>query len=109
MPIYEYECKQCGTIASLLVIGYTDPEDLVCDACGSTKMNRIISKVNFRLPPGFSSTGSGRDSDDSYYKDSRNIGARAEQMLKQAGVEPSDDFKSKLDNYRSDPSKVLKE
>lgn len=111
MPIYEYECKACGGTVTILVRKPKDPEGLACDACGSKNLRRIISQVNFHLPQGdrLSSYTPGDERNESYYRDSRNIGLRAEQMLKNAGVDPGDAFKAKLDNLRSDPSRVLKE
>ena len=103
MPIYEYQCGKCGNVMSLIVKGFDDPKGLVCESCGSNRVKRIISQVNFTLPG-----GEGARKDDGYYRDTRNIGVTAEQMLKKAGVEPSDEFKSKLDNVRSDPGNFLK-
>jgi len=90
---------------------YEDSEGLACDACGSKDLKRIISKVNFHLPQNdrLSSYNPGNERDGSFYQDSRNIGLHAEQMLKKAGVDPGDTFRSKLDNLRSDPSRVLKD
>ena len=67
--------------------------------------------VNFLLAQGdrLSSYIPGKERNESYYRDSRNIGLRAEQMLKKAGVDPGDAFKAKLDNLRSAPSRVLKD
>ena len=111
MPIYEYECTSCGGFTSLLVSRSDDLKELVCSSCGSKELTRIISRVNFRLPQGdrLASYKPGDEKNDGFYRDSRNIGLRAEQMLKQAGVDPGDSFKAKLDNLRSDPSKILKD
>jgi putative FmdB family regulatory protein len=111
MPIYEYECSSCGNQVSILVSRPQDPKDLSCEFCGSKEMKRIISQVNFHLPQGdrLSSYSPANERNESYYRDSRNIGLRAEQMLKKAGVDPGDAFKSKLDNLRSDPSRVFKD
>lgn len=111
MPIYEYECRACGAIVSVLVRGFEDPPELVCDSCGSSDMKRIISQVSVRLTDAdrLSSYSPGAERNETFYKDTRNIGLRAEQMLKKAGVEPNDAFKSKLENLRSDPSRVLKD
>ena len=46
---------------------------------------------------------------DSFYKDSRNIGLNAEQMLEKAGVKPTEEFKSKLERLRTDPGSVIKD
>ena len=111
MPIYEYECQACGGTVTLLVRKPEDPEGLACDSCGSKDLRRIISQVNFHLPQGdrLSSYTPGDERSEGYSRDSRNIGLRAEQMLKKAGVDPGEAFKAKLDNLRSDPSRVLKE
>lgn len=111
MPIYEYECRSCGQLVSILVNRAENPQGLTCEFCGSKDLSRIVSPVNFHLPQGdrLASYKQGEEKNESFYKDSRNIGLRAEQMLKQAGVDPGEAFKSKLDNLRSDPSRVFKE
>jgi putative FmdB family regulatory protein len=111
VPIYEYECSECGGLASILVSRHEDPEELACNFCGSKNLKRIISRVNYHLPQGdrLSSYTPGVERNESFYRDSRNIGLRAEQMLKKAGVDPGDSFKANLDNLRSDPSRVFKD
>ncbi len=110
MPIYEYKCSVCGEITGILVHGYDPPGDSACGACGSTDVKRIISNVNYHH------SGSDRLSSydprsrhsESFLKDTRNIGLHAEYMLKKSGVKPTDEFKSKLENLRTDPSSVIK-
>ena len=111
MPIYEYECRSCGQLVSVLVNRAENHPGLTCESCGSKDLSRIVSPVNFHLPQGdrLSSYNPGDERNEKFYRDSRNIGLRAEQMLKKAGVDPGDTFKSKLDNLRSDPSRVFKE
>jgi putative FmdB family regulatory protein len=111
MPIYEYECKACGRLVSMLVNRAENPQGLICESCGSKDLSRIVSPVNFHLPQGdrLSSYTPENERNEGFYQDSRNIGLRAEQMLKKAGVDPGEAFKSKLDNLRSDPSRVFKE
>ncbi|HOO38449.1 MAG TPA: zinc ribbon domain-containing protein [Deltaproteobacteria bacterium] len=111
MPIYEYKCSACGSIQSVLVQGFKDPDGLTCNGCGSSEMKRIISRVNYHV------SGSDRLStynpasrhSDSFYKDTRNIGLQAEHMLNKAGVKPTDEFKSKLEKLRTDPGSVIKD
>jgi putative FmdB family regulatory protein len=110
MPIYEYKCLGCDHLTSFLVQGYTQPEDLKCESCGSQDLKRVISKVSYH------SSGSDRLSSynpdarksDGFYKDSRNIGLNAEKMLEKAGVKPTEEFKSKLERLRTDPGSVIK-
>lgn len=111
MPIYEYKCASCGRISSFFVQGFGDPEDLCCRACGGKELKRLISRVNYhqsqsdRLASYDPKAGKSGD----FYKDSRNIGLHAEHMLQKAGVKPTDEFKSKIENLRSDPSRVIKD
>jgi putative FmdB family regulatory protein len=111
MPIYEYRCLKCSHVTSILIQGYNGPEDLTCDECGSDDLKRIISKVNYHPSSSdrLSSYNRNARKSDSFYKDSRNIGLNAEQMLRKAGVKPTDEFKSKLERLRTDPGSVMKD
>jgi len=48
MPIYEYECKECGHQLDALQ-GINEPILSVCPACNTTSLKRLISAPNFRL------------------------------------------------------------
>ena len=111
MPIYEYKCLRCSQVTSILIQGYKGPEGLTCDKCGSDDLKRIISKVNYHTSSSdrLSSYNPNARKSDGFYKDSRNIGLNAEQMLKKAGVEPTDEFKNKLERLRTDPASVMKD
>ncbi|MBN1635219.1 MAG: hypothetical protein JW920_01820 [Deltaproteobacteria bacterium] len=111
MPIYEYKCNNCGNIQGILLRGYNDPDDLACDSCGSVDIKRIISRVNYHSSSSdrLNSYDSRARHTDSFYQDTRNIGLHAEQMLKKSGVEPTEDFKAKLEKVRTDPSSILKD
>ena len=45
MPIYEYECKQCGTQIEKIAVR---PKPVTCPSCGS-RMKRIIAPCTFVL------------------------------------------------------------
>ncbi len=111
MPIYEYRCGGCGAVRVVFVQGYADPEGLVCESCGGTELKRIISRVNYHGSQAdrLATYDPRQGRDDGFYRDSRNIGLHAERMLKQAGVEPSEDFKRKLDRVRTNPASVIKD
>jgi putative FmdB family regulatory protein len=47
MPIYEFECEECGSRFEELVSG--GRVDLACPRCGSRRILRLISPVS---PPG---------------------------------------------------------
>jgi len=45
MPIYEYNCKNCGNNFEYLVFGNDKPE--CCPACNSPKVNKLMSACGF--------------------------------------------------------------
>jgi putative FmdB family regulatory protein len=48
MPIYEYGCKECGSVTSALVRSTaTRAKKPVCARCGGKRVERIISKFAF--------------------------------------------------------------
>jgi putative FmdB family regulatory protein len=49
MPIYEYQCKDCGIISEFLTVqGKNDP--IFCRNCGSPNLGRILSATSFLNP-----------------------------------------------------------
>jgi putative FmdB family regulatory protein len=44
MPIYEYECHDCRKRTSVLTMRVSERIDAVCKHCGSTQMNRLMSR-----------------------------------------------------------------
>ena len=48
MPIYEYECKECGHQLDALQ-GINEPILSECPVCNTTSLKRLISAPNFRL------------------------------------------------------------
>ncbi|MGD9763963.1 MAG: zinc ribbon domain-containing protein [Candidatus Binatia bacterium] len=45
MPIYEYACHRCGAEQAHLV-RMGDPATPRCEACGSRRLRRLVSRVN---------------------------------------------------------------
>jgi len=43
MPIYEYLCTECGRVSELLVGIGRNSDPLVCDACGESRLERLMS------------------------------------------------------------------
>jgi putative FmdB family regulatory protein len=54
MPVYEFECEQCGDRFEELAP--SDTQSLACPACGSGRTRRLISPVS---PPGRQPRGAG--------------------------------------------------
>ncbi|HEY6419935.1 MAG TPA: zinc ribbon domain-containing protein [Candidatus Binataceae bacterium] len=48
MPIYEYQCKKCKRLTSVLTTRVSAKVDAVCRHCGSSRMSRIMSR--FAMP-----------------------------------------------------------
>ena len=47
MPIYEYECADCGRKQSFLIMNPTrDVPELRCKKCGGSNLIRLVSRVN---------------------------------------------------------------
>lgn len=59
MPIYEFECEECGARFEELVAAGSAS---VCPACGSQRTRRLYSEV---APPGRQPRGAGVRSDES--------------------------------------------
>ncbi|HEY5710004.1 MAG TPA: zinc ribbon domain-containing protein [Solirubrobacterales bacterium] len=54
MPVYEFECEQCGDRFEELA--RSDTHSLACPACGSGRTRRLLSPVS---PPGRQPRGAG--------------------------------------------------
>ena len=44
MPIYEYECIKCRHKSSILTMRISEKIEPLCSHCGSTEMNRLMSR-----------------------------------------------------------------
>ena len=44
MPIYEYQCEGCTKQFSLMQSVHTNPGETVCPACGTARLQRLISR-----------------------------------------------------------------
>jgi putative FmdB family regulatory protein len=73
MPIYEFQCEECGTCFEELVAA--DAGAPACAACGSGRTQRLISNVS---PPGRQPRGAAVRSDESRRRERE--AARAERL-----------------------------
>jgi putative FmdB family regulatory protein len=110
MPIYEFKCTTCEHVMDVLVPGYDIPKDLTCEKC-SGKVKKMISTGHYHQSESdrLAAYNPNTSKSDEFYKDTRNIGIQAEQMLKKAGVKPTEEFKSKLEKLRTNPGSVIKD
>ncbi len=49
MPIYEYQCQDCRRISGFLILNLNEPFTPICPKCGSSSLDRVLSRVNVRL------------------------------------------------------------
>ena len=75
MPIYEYECQECGYRHEALQKISDDPLT-DCPSCGASALRKLVSAAGFRL------SGSGW-----YETDFKNKGQAADSPAKSAGGE----------------------
>ncbi len=47
MPLYEYQCNQCGQRQSRLVYSWTSADGLLCKACAGSDLSRLVSGFSF--------------------------------------------------------------
>ena len=48
MPLFEYECRDCGAVFEVLQNRSDDPPD-ACESCGAPHVTRIMSQSAFHL------------------------------------------------------------
>jgi putative FmdB family regulatory protein len=109
MPIYEYQCKSCGRKFSQLVIRAAEASEVNCKRCGSADISRLISRVvvmrteESRL----ADLDTSKPHDESFYRDSRNIGLWAKKRARELGADLGPQFEETLEKARS--GKILDE
>lgn len=110
MPIYEYHCLKCSREFQFLYIRNDDLSP-VCPKCGGKDLKKLISRTSYHQSEKdrLASFRPGSMKDDSFYKDSRNIGLSAKKRAKDLGIDLGSGFENKLEKLRSDPSSVFDE
>jgi len=61
MPIYDYECRDCGAEVSDVFQKVTDPELKKCEACGTNGLYRIVTGGLHSFMAGSNTIGSVAD------------------------------------------------
>ncbi len=103
VAVYEYRCSECGTRLGITspIGSHVVPE--VCPGCQVGSLRRVFSGVAFHHS-GMSrreNVDTSRPADESWYRDSRNVGVRTEAKLKQMGVDLGDGFREVVEKARS--------
>ena len=64
MPIFEYDCVECGEMFEKLVRSSSARvEKITCPTCGSVKVKKKLSRFAAKSSGGFSSTSGASSSD----------------------------------------------
>jgi len=111
MPIYEYQCRHCKKQFQYLILKKEEENELLCPECGRSSPRKLISQVAFHVSESdrLKSYNPRARRDDSFYKDSRNIGLSAKKRAQEMSIDLGSGFEEKLEKLRTDPSSVLKD
>ena len=103
MPIYEYRCRNCGKICSLLILKSEDEKTIRCSHCKKTNLERIMSRfaVHKTEAQRLAEFDPRAPKDDSFYKDSRNIGLSAKKRMQELGVDLGSSLDETVEKARS--------
>ena len=109
MPIFEYECAKCSAISSHVVIGSRKERRPACPRCGSARTRRVMSSfsVVFSEDSRLANLDTSKPRDESFYRDSRNVGLWAKKRAKEMGVDLGSKFEATVEKARS--GKLIKE
>jgi putative FmdB family regulatory protein len=109
MPIFEYQCSRCGRVSAHVVLNPKRRGRLECPGCGASRLRRVMSA--FAVVESESSRLKNFDTsaprDESFYKDSRNVGLWAKKRAKQMGVDLGSSFDATVEKARS--GKLIKD
>jgi putative FmdB family regulatory protein len=109
MPIYEYECSACGRITSALILKPEEEAALSCAHCGRPRPRRILSRFSVHKTEAqrLAEFDTRAPRDDSFYKDSRNIGLWAKKRAQELGADLGDRFDEVVERGRT--GKILED
>ncbi len=57
MPIYEFQCADCGEEKEILFRSSDEKVEMKCEKCGSENLQRVLSSTNFSVSGGSSGSG----------------------------------------------------
>ncbi|MGH7917711.1 MAG: FmdB family zinc ribbon protein [Candidatus Binataceae bacterium] len=108
MPIYEYECTSCGRVAAHVLLGAERNTRPNCPDCGGETRRVLSSFATVESEASrLAKFDPSRRNDESFYRDSRNVGLWAKRRAQQMGVELGPKFDETVEKARS--GKLIKD
>jgi putative FmdB family regulatory protein len=104
MPIYEYHCQKCGKDQSLLLLTQRDATTQPrCQYCGARRLTRLLSRFAYHQSEAarLNDLDTRTQPDESFYRDSRNVGLWAKKRAKELGVDLGAQFEDTVEKARS--------
>ena len=103
MPLYEYQCRECGGINTALILNPREEENLQCGNCRSPDLDRILSRFALHKTEAqrVDEFDPRSQRNDSFYKDDRNVGLWAKKRMQQLGVDLGSSFDETVEKARS--------
>ena len=104
MPIYEYHCQACGKDESVLFLSQRETAARPrCQYCGARRLARLLSRFAYHQTEAarLNEFDRGTQRDESFYRDSRNVGLWAKKRAKEMGVDLGSQFEETVEKARS--------
>ncbi|MGE0821509.1 MAG: zinc ribbon domain-containing protein [Candidatus Binatia bacterium] len=104
MPIYEYHCQACGKDQSLLFLSVKEAAaPPSCKDCGEQRLIRLLSHFAYHQTEGarLKDFDTSAPRDESFYRDSRNVGLWAKKRARELGVDLGSQFDETVEKARS--------
>jgi putative FmdB family regulatory protein len=104
MPIYEYHCQACGKDQSVLFLSLREAKSrLRCKYCHARRLTRLLSQFACHQTEAarLQDFDTSAPRDESFYRDSRNVGLWAKKRAKDMGVDLGPQFEETVEKARS--------
>jgi len=104
MPIYEYHCRACGKNQSHLFLTQREAATRPpCQHCRARKLTRLLSRFAYHQTEAsrLNDFDTSAPRDESFYRDSRNVGVWAKKRAKEMGVDLGAQFDETVEKARS--------
>ncbi len=103
MPLFEYECLECHTTFTEIVLPWEKDKTVQCPSCGSQDIKKLISRFSYHQSEQdrLSKIDTRAPRDESYYRDDRNIGLWAKKRAQELGVDLGPKFDEVVEKART--------